>query len=73
MEVDPLFPVESETPINILVAISLEVEIQPPSRATDKLFYTDTGRDNSVYNDFKPLNFVVIYYTAILINVDTVK
>lgn len=73
LEVDPLFPVESEIPINILIAISLEVEIQPPSKATDILFYTDTGRDNNVYNDFKPLNFVVICYTAKLINVDTVK
>lgn len=46
LEVDPLFPVKSDIPINILIATSLEFEIQPPSKATDKLFYTDTGRDN---------------------------
>ena len=46
LEVDPLSPVKSEIPINILFATSLEAETQPPSKAADKLFYTDTGRDN---------------------------
>lgn len=64
LKMNPLSPVKSEIPINSFFATSLEVEIQPPAKPLTNYSIQTLGEITNVYNGLKPLNFVVICYTA---------
>ena len=66
LEVDPLSSVKSEIPINILFATSLEIETQHnlPVKPLTNYSIQTLGEITNVYNGLKPLNFVIICYTA---------